>query len=143
MWGSNWFFTWEYLPSVSVCELVFSHHLQVPTNHGPAVSMNIRPYNPVLLIRFSRNSLEKLIHVMVLQLAKKYSMFLGLWRFTIVFTIAYFWCLYWTRWILSTNWYPVCLRFILLLPYNLHLSVICGHLPAGFLNKTMCHSASV
>ena len=107
-----------------------------------AVSMNIRPYNPVLLTPFSRNSLENLIHVMVLQLAKKYPMVIGIWRFMIVFKIAYSWCLNWARWILSTDLYPVRLRSIVLLPYNLYLSVICMHLPASFLTKTMCHFAS-
>jgi hypothetical protein len=126
------FFTWKCLPSVSCCLLVSSHYLQVPTNSIPAVSMNIRPYNPVLLIPFSISNLEKLIHILVLQLAKKYPMFIGIWKYMIVFRIAYSWCLYWTRWILPTYWYPVRLRSILLLAYNLHLSFICRHLLSGF-----------
>lgn len=125
---------------VNSCFLITFKYLKIT---DPAVSMNIRPYNPVLLTPFSRNSLEKLMHVMVLKLAKKFPMVLGIWRFMIVFTIAYSWCLYWTRRILSTDWYPVRLGSILLLSCNLHLSVICRHLPAGFLTKTMCHFGSV
>jgi len=60
---------------VNSCFLVTFKYLQIT---DPDVSMNIGPYNPVLLTPFSRNSLEKLIHVMVLKLAKKYPMFLGL-----------------------------------------------------------------
>lgn len=60
---------------VNSCFLITFKYLQFT---DPAVSMNIRPYNPVLLTPFSRNSLEKLIHAMVLQLAKKYPMFLGI-----------------------------------------------------------------
>ena len=125
---------------VNSCFFITFKYLRIT---DPAVSMNIRPYNPVLLTPFSRNNLEKLIHVLVLQLAKKYPMFLGIWRFMIVFTIAYSWCLYRTRWILSTDRYPVRFRSILLLPYNLHLHVICRHLPAGFLTEATCHFASV
>jgi hypothetical protein len=122
------------------CFLITFKYLQII---DPAVRVNIRPCNPFLITPFGGSSLKKLIHVMVLQAAKIYPMFFGIWRFMTVFTIAYSWYLYWTRWILSTDWYLVRLRSILLLTYTIHLSVICRHLPGGFLTKTMCHFASV
>jgi len=92
----------------------------------------MNPMKHDMLILWSRALFDKLT---ITQPVKEIPSFYRIRRFITVLTTVRHWSPTWARWIQSTHSHPVSLRYILILPFHLHLGLPSGLFPSGFPTK--------